>query len=425
MSAGRLRRLFTESLWIALGQAMAVAGSLAGVRLLTELLDPASYGELALGITVATLVNQTILGPLGNGTARFYAPAAEKNEMTGYLRAVRRLALSATAATLAALALAALGLLAAGRPEWTAFTASATLFAVLSGHGSILGGIQNAARQRAVAALHQGLAAWAQPIAAAGLVLNWRADGTAAMAGYALAALLVLSSQSVFFRRIAAGQAAGADEEKTWREKIWRFSWPFSTWGVFTWAQLASDRWALEIFASTEDVGLYSALFQLGYSPMSMATGMAMQLLAPILFQRAGEADDSRRSASANRLTLRLVGGALGMTALAFLAASLLHGQIFKILVAGEYWAASHLLPWMLLSGGIFAAGQSITLNLASQMKTQAMIAPKIVTALLGAAFNIAGARWFGIEGIVFASVLFSSLYFAWLVILSLKAAPR
>jgi len=84
-------RFFKEGFWIVLGQVMMVTGSLVGVRLLTELLSPSSYGELALGMTIATLVNQTILGPLGGGVTRFYAPAIEYGDLSGYLNAARKL----------------------------------------------------------------------------------------------------------------------------------------------------------------------------------------------------------------------------------------------------------------------------------------------------------------------------------------------
>jgi len=49
----RLCRLSREGSWVVMGQAATVIGSLAGVRLLSELLDPAAYGELALGMTAA------------------------------------------------------------------------------------------------------------------------------------------------------------------------------------------------------------------------------------------------------------------------------------------------------------------------------------------------------------------------------------
>ena len=414
----RFRRLSKEGAWIVLGQASAVLGSLAGVRLLTELLDPAAYGELALGMTVASLVNQTVLGPLSNGITRFYAPAQERGDLASYLSAVRGLVLAATAVIAIMILLAGAGLLIAGRKEWIAIAGAALILAGLSGCNAILSGIQNAARQRAVVALHQGIEPWARFLLAAALLLWLGATSTVAMAGYALAVTLVLGSQYVFFRKVIHVNGAVADRS-SWRRQIWTYSWPISIFGTFTWMQLASDRWALERFATTQEVGLYAALFQLGYYPMSIATGMAVQFLVPIFYQRAGDASDHRRNAGVDSLSWRLTGIALGLTGAVFLAALLFHAQIFRIFVAAEYASVSHLLPWMLLAGGVFAAGQTIALNLMSQMKTQIMIAPKLITALLGVGLNFAGAYWYGISGIVIAGVLFSVSYFVWMAVLA------
>lgn len=416
----RLRRLSREGLWIFLGQAAAVLGSLAGVRLLTELLDPAAYGELALGLTVAALVNQTVLGPLANGVTRFYAPALEQGDLGGYLRAMRRLVMAATACIFLLLLLTIAGLLGAGRMQWVGMASAALAFATLSGYNAILNGIQNAARQRAVVALHQGMDSWLRFLIAAGLLLWLGASSTVAMAGYALAVVLVLGSQYVFFRGIASKHSEAA-QTGHWQRQVWHYSWPISVFGAFTWVQLASDRWALELFTSTKEVGTYAALFQLGYYPMSMASTMAMQFLAPIFYQRAGDASDGRRIADVNKLSWNLTGISLGATAAAFLLALMFHRQIFRVFVASEYAPVSNLLPWMLLAGGIFAAGQAIALNLMSQMRTRAMMVAKITTALAGVALNLAGAYWLGTPGIVFAGVLFSVLYFVWMTALSAR----
>jgi O-antigen/teichoic acid export membrane protein len=416
----RFRRLSKEGFWVVLGQAMAVLGALVGVRLLTELLSPAAYGELALGMTVATLVNQTVLGPLGNGVTRFYAPAQERGDLGGYLNAVRQLVLSATGIIVLMILLTVASLLIAERTEWIAIAIAALIFAIFSGYNVILSSIQNAARQRSIVALHQGMESWARFLVAAGLLVLLGATSTVAMVGYVMAVILVLGSQYLFFRKIVPKNLTNADKEN-WQEHIWKYSWPFASWGVFTWAQLSSDRWALEIFATTQDVGKYTVLFQLGYYPMSMATGMAVQLLTPILYERAGDATDSRRNANVTKLSWRLTGLALGVTGVAFLVAFLFHTQIFRVLVAKEYVSVSHLLPWMLLAGGVFAAGQTIALNLMSQMKTHTMMAAKIVTASLGVTLNFAGAYWYGIAGIVIAGVLFSVVYFIWMVVLVKK----
>ena len=158
-------------------------GSIVGVRLMTGLLDPSAYGELALGMTAGTLVNQTILGPLLNGVSRFYAPAKEEGDLPGYLAAVRRMAISATALIASIAVCACAGLVIAGRAHWVPIALVALVFATLSGYNSILSGIQNAGRQRAIVALHQGLGSWAQYLVAAGLMVWLGFNSFAAMTG--------------------------------------------------------------------------------------------------------------------------------------------------------------------------------------------------------------------------------------------------
>jgi len=219
----RVQRLGREFFWIVTGQAVAVIGSLVGVRLLTELLEPAAFGELALGMTVATLVNQVAMGPLGNGVTRFYAPAVEQGDLGGYLNAARRLVLSATGIIVLIILLTVAGLLITGRTEWIAIAIAALIFAILSGYNSILSGIQNAARQRSIVALHQGMESWARFLVAAGLLLWLGATSTVAMVGYALAIILVLGSQYVFFRKIVPKDITEASKERSWSEQMWAF----------------------------------------------------------------------------------------------------------------------------------------------------------------------------------------------------------
>lgn len=415
----RVRRLSKEGFWILAGQTMAVLGSLVGVRLLTELLDPVAYGELTLGMTLATLINQTLLGPLGNGITRFYAPAKEQGDLGDYLNATHNLVLSATGIIVAIILLTVTGLFLAWRTEWIAITTAALIFAALSGYNSILSGIQNAARQRSIVALHKGMDSWVRFLVAAGLLLWLGSTSTYAMVGYSVAAILVLGSQYVFFRKIVPKNATRTIKERYWREQMCKYSWPFATWGIVTWLQLTSDRWALELFGTTRDVGMYAVLFQIGYYPMSILTGMAMNLLAPIFYQRAGDASDGQRILDIRSLNQILISLVLGLAGIAFLVGLMLHGQIFQIFVSREYVSVSHLLPWMLLAGGLFATGQTIELYISAQMKTRTLIAPKIVTAVLGVTFNYVGAYWNGITGVVMAGVVFSISYFLWMLVLS------
>ena len=415
----RFRRLFKEGFWIVLGQAIAILGSLVGIRILTGLMDPAVYGELALGITAVILINQVVLGPLCNGAIRFYAPAVEQGNFGGYLNAVRRLVLFSTAVIILVALLAAVGLLIAGRMKWIVVLAAAFIFAIFSGYNSILSGIQNAARQRFVVAFHQGAEPWARFLVAAGLVIVFGATSAVAMIGFSIAIIFVLASQLLFFRKIIFINDVCAHQEKIWLKQIWNFSWPFSIFGVFTWMQLVSDRWALGIFSTMQDVGKYAALYQLGYYSISMVTGMAVQFFAPIFYQRAGDARDNQRNVNVNMLSWRLVTFVFAGIGIVFFITLLFHSQIFLFFVAKKYSSVSYLLPWMLLSGGIFAAGQIMAINLQSQMKTREMMTAKIVTALVGVGLNFAGAFLYGTSGIIIASILFSLFFFIWMAALS------
>ncbi|KAF0192549.1 MAG: hypothetical protein FD165_712 [Gammaproteobacteria bacterium] len=420
VTSDRFFRLAQEGIWITLGQAMAVLGTLFGVRLLTELLDPIAYGELALGLTVATLVNQVILGPLGNGAARFYAPAVELDDLGGYLSALQRSGFAATLVIVLLILVANIGLMIIGYAEWIPMTIMAFIFAIVGGYGAIIGGIQNAARQRVIVALHQGMESWARFLVAAGMLLWMGATSTVAMFGYATAVTLVLTSQLITFKKSTIqGQGVSVINSNDWQMRIWKYSWPFAIFGIFTWAQLVSDRWALGLFTTTQEVGFYAVLYQLGYYPMSIAAGMVQQFVGPIIFQRAGDASDSRRNAHVYKISWNLSCVVLLLTCVAFVAALLFHATLFRYLVAGEYSPVSYLLPWMLLAGGLFAAGQTTALNLMSLMRPHRMLAAKIVTALLGIVFNVMGAYWYDLQGVVVAAVLFSAIYFLWMAGLS------
>ncbi len=411
----RFHRLAKEGSWIVAGQIAAVLGALVLVRVLTEYLEPAQYGQLALGLTVAGLVNQVVMGGVTAGIGRFYSIAAEQNDLPGYLHASRRMMGYATAVVVAITLVLMAGLLWLGYSQWMGLAAAALALSVLSGYNSSLSGIQNAARQRSIVAFHGGLDAWLKILLAVGVMLWLGSSSTAVVLGYALSSLLVTGSQLFFLRRLIRPQGENPQATANWGRQMWLYSWPFSTWGVFSWAQQASDRWALQAFASTQEVGLYAVVFQLGYAPIGLATGMAMTFLGPILYQRSGSAADHTRNTSVHRIAWRITFVGLLVTALAFVLTFSLHGWIFHLLVAAKYHAVSYLLPWMVLAGGIFAAGQMLALKLMSEMKPAAMTVAKIVTAILGVGLNIYGASQFGLQGVVAALVAFSGIYFFWM----------
>ena len=426
----RFKRLGLEALWIAVGQGLAVLGGLVGVRLLTQFLEPAVYGQLALGMTLATFLQQVALGPLGGSFLRFFRPAEEAGQLGSYCEAVQILLKRSTSILVGIIVPVALGFWGLGHVHWLGLMLAAFIFALISGYNSSLDSMQNAARQRAVVAWHQGLGQWLRFLVAVLLISVLGPSSSVAMLGYALASGIVLGSQLTFFRKkiwakVLAQSNDGESDTKTWVRKILSYAGPFMIWGPLTWVHLASDRWALQLFRSTSDVGLYAALYQVGYYPLTFLSSIIMNFVSPIFFSLAGSGSNPMRLKRARRLNKLLIFISLLLTALFTLLAFILHKQVFSLLVASQYRAISYLLPWMLMSGGLFATGQAASLMLLTELDSRALLMPKVLTAIMGILMNALGAYLFGLIGVVFATVIFSLIYFLWVMFLAHKNIGR
>ena len=420
----RFQRLTGEVFWIGLGQALAVLGGMVGVRLLTQVLTPTRFGELALGLTLVGLVTQLAFGPFQQGVLRFFGPAQELNELRAYLAGVKRLLVRATLFIVGIAGLALLGLWVFGQAAWIGLVAVALILALISSYERILDAMQSAARQRTVTAWHQALGQWLRFSLAVALMAWLGASSHIAILGYLLATIIVLISQFMFFRHkfgavVASQPQAALSEVRKWDQRVQHYAWPFIAWGSFTWLQQSSDRWALQVFSQTRDVGYYTVLTQLSYMPIILLTGVMVQFLQPILFSRAGDGTDKLRVKYARQLNQQVIIGFIVLTLLGTGLAAVLHGRIFALFVAPEYRIVSSFMPWMVLSGGLFASSEVTVLLFTSNMNIQILIAPKIVLALLGFLLNFAGAFWLGLSGVVLASVSFSFVSLIVMLVLS------
>ncbi len=422
----RLKSLFSESAWIILGQILVVLGSLLGIKLLTKFLEPNVYGELMLAVTVSALVVQIVTGPLSNGITQYYAPAKESGKLQQYLKSANNLTIYGSILVLVLMFLSIIYCLILRKFELIALIIVAFVFSIINGNNFILCGIQNAARQRVIVAIHQGLEPWMRYLVASGMILLFGSTSLVALIGYTIGISLVYISQYKFFKKYIANPGSSSSESSikkstNFQKEIIDFSWPFAAWGLFTWAQQVSDRWALEFYNSTKEVGLFAVLYQLGYYPISLMSGMAVQLLAPIFYQQAGDARDDQRNMKVEKQTWWLTLFILGLTLFAFIIVYFIHNWIFHIFVSIQYSSVSKYLPWLVLSGGIFAAGQTLTINIQSKMKTRLLLFPKIASATIGIIMNFIFAYYYGIPGIIIASNLFSVIYFIWLGILTIR----
>lgn len=427
------KRISGEIAWLVGGQLSILIAGIVSVRVLTGRLDPEQYGIIILSLTVGQLVIQTLMGGLGQGFARFYSVAAESNDLRTFFRSCAKLL---AAATVIAIVLGLVSFLFIKTDELQIdilIVFLALSFAIVSGWNSIFGAIQNAARNRITVVLHSSFDAWIRLFLALIFLSILGYSASNVVIGYLISALIISISQFFILYKqhyhqpykseVPPSQTLRTDNAG-WTRQIWAFSWPFSIWGIFTWLQQSSDRWALELFSSTSDVGKYAALYQLGYGPVSMASGLAVAVMAPIIYQRIGSARDPLKMADTH-LVIRLTAGLIFVgTNIGFLFLLFSHQLMFSLFVGEPFRDKSYLLPWMFLAGGTFAVGQVLSLKQMGDIQIKLLIAPKIATALIGVILNVLGAVFAGIEGVTSAMVAFSLIYAAWMVCLSYGQRP-
>jgi O-antigen/teichoic acid export membrane protein len=425
ISRGRVAIEFT---WVVLGELVGLVGLAVNVRLLTAIMTPTAYGELALGLSLATLPAQTIVGPLGSAAERFFASYAEHRRLPELLHGVFRLTTGASALTcVGGFAFAGLCAL-TGSPQWVPLVLAASAFAVLSGWERILDGIQNAARARAIVAWHQGLRQWLRPAAAAVVLRLYSSTSSVALAGFAIASLGVLASQALLFRAQLADSAYSHLDRTAIDEthrRLLRYAGPFALWGIFTWLQLSSDRWALQWLSSPESVGLYAALFQVGISPLYLFGAVLSQLAGPIIFARAGDGSNPVRLAAAFQLIILFALCMLGLTVLMVIGTALLHVQVFAILVGPAFQSVSQLLPIAVLTGGLFSVGQILSMVPLASGDSRVLLAPKIGTALLAVPLYLAGAQVAGAQGVLVGGAVFAASFAVWTAVIAALVVGR
>ncbi len=417
----RWRALGGEACWVFVGLAAGGVGSIVGVRILTGLLPPAVFGEYALSLTVVAILQYCYAGTSA-AAMRFFVPAVEKRQAEEYLRAAWRV--QHTRGLLAApLVLGGVVFLMLVGQTWLIpLGLAATVLAVVTSYNVFMDGLQNAGRQRAVVALHQGLGSWVRLGCAALLVILIGASAANVLWGFVLGAIVTMGSQYVFYRRVrrkvcqtTTGRCS-VEACQPWHARITRFAWPYVVWSIPVWLQLCSDRWALGWLASPAEVGIYAALCQLALLPVNVLTQLVTQLVEPILFARAGDLTDPARVASSRSMHRKVVGLVLSWTIVAVVAAAILRAPVGRLLLDARYQGAVHFLPLLVLAAGLFATGQLAELNIITSNKTALLIRPKSTVAILACAAYPLGASLGGIGGVVCASVVTKVAFLLWIL---------
>jgi len=407
------RNHFKEFLWVVVGNTINILGVLLIIKLFTKQLSQTEYGIYYLSLTVSIFVNQIFFGPLGNSVSRYFLISLEKNENKDLLQTTYIIGKKIVVLLTILLVLTLCILIKIDGNRFVLLIISTYFYSIFTGISSIISSLQNISRERKTVALFQIADAIIKIIFTYILIYFFNKSANIVSISSTFSAFILLFFQIIYIRKKSENLCFNKNvkENKNWSNKLISFSLPFSVWGVFTWGQISSDRWFLETFTDTNSIAKYAVLFQIGYYPLTILMGYVVQTITPFLFNKAGDGKDSKMKAESTSLNLKVALISIVISILAFIFIYIFHDKIAIVLTSSKYYEVSKYFPFMILSGGLFATSQILSLDFLSSLRINELMIIKISTSIIGIFLSYIFIKNFGFIGAVYSNFSFSFFY--------------
>lgn len=400
------------------GQFGTVVLGLVALRVITEILDPVTYGTVALVLAGLGLGKGLFLSPWLAAQLRFHPDAARQGQLWSLYRAVA--GVCGVGIVLAAVTVSF------GLSHWVTgvgetwvpivFAVAAVWLVADAAISVVLNFLNSELLQGPLSAVRLA-DAFLRPAVAIAAVVLFAGGAILFVAGQAMGALLLAAfAAPILFRR---GRKKGhhttvPSHYSRWVRQILRYSGPLVPMAVLQWAIHLGDRYILEFFHGSQEVGLYSASYGLASQPFLMLSGVTTLLLRPRLFRVSDDANLARRYRRIWLRTLVLIGG------LGLLLVLVFHQWIARVLLAEEYRVAAGLIPLIGAAYLILAIGQGLENWAMAEQRTRRILTAGIISVIVSIALALLWIPRFGSVGAAWSTLLGLGSYAGTLVITEL-----
>lgn len=416
-------KLRAELVWVVVGQLLGFVGSFIGIKVLTTVMGPKGYGELALGLTIAGLFNMFIYGPLANVIARFFPIYRERQELGVFFAVLKKMHfyLAGSLAVIAGVAGLVLWIL-IGR-EWALIGFTAILYGIVAGVNASYISLQSAIRQRQVVALHQGVDVWLRTVLSIFFLLVAGANGYSALLGYVLGTCLITVSQTYFARKnneiscfwnqLSVGKERyGA----SWHEFA-NYASSFVVFSLFAAISMYSDRWVIQGLYGSKEVGIYAAISQIAIAPTNLLFASINQFMVPIIFERAGSMSTVKQRQESNYLVRQTIMFSASVSLILFVLIFSYNSEVVGIVTSPAFTQYSSILWIVFASSSFFNIGQALSLKGLYYNKPNIYFVPKLMQAITFLVFAYLFGMKFGFVGIAWGGCTSSIIYLLFVAI--------
>ncbi len=396
-------RLIGDAFWAVAGQIASAMALLAGTRILTELVAPDVYGQVALLSGFVALGVAVFSYPYICAGMRILPECQCIADRQDLFKQVYRLTFRSVAFAIAFLML--------GGAVYSYMTQSSIVLFVLS--GVLLAvtvrrelGIQLLIGERR----HQAASVWQtcdsllRPLLAISMIWLVGENAEWLLSGYILA---TLSSNILGF----FFQAAGSGEIKThlpntgrhFRQEVWAYALPLIPMELIFWINGLGDRYVIGYFMTAADVGIYAASYTIINEAFNRAAMLLLRIFQPVYFQLFSE----KQAEKGFVILWAWIGcvlalGIFGVTALYFTK-----DWLAALLLAKSYQSAVELMPAIAIGCALHALGSVLAQPLLAEKRTRLVLVGRIsgvVTAAIAIPLLV---KNYGLQGAAFANPIY------------------
>lgn len=402
MNAKAWRWFHSDFLTVGLAQVAAAVGQLIGVRLLTEALSPAVFGELTLIAGISTLATSVLVHPTMQALLRYYPEYLDRGERSPVEgTACRRIMRHVGLAVPLSIPLLILG----WTGGWVTVTTAVLLLVLVMVDGLQMfrATIMNAGRQHRRYGAWQIGDAWGRPLLAYAAI-GWLGVQTEVVLGaYILASATVyVSMNGLGLLPPKSGETADADLSR----KFASYAAPLVPLGVLGWLSGMADRYMIAGLLSPQSVGMYAAAYGLASRPLLMLSSVAETSIRPVYYSAIARHDaTASRQALLAWLGIVVFGGTAACLALAWF-----HQDIAQVLLGPAFRDSSYLMPWIAAGYALFAVYHITVRVCLAHDAPQAVTLTEAARAILALAIGFVFIRAYGVSGAAMAVPIYCGI---------------
>lgn len=189
-------------------------------------------------------------------------------------------------------------------------------------------------------------------------------------------------------------------------KSFYEFSMPLLIWAVFSWLQLYTTIWALQYFATTQEVGYFNLINTIAVIIPAQLVGIIGTFIVPIMYQNEKKNFGYTKEKTKQILIyLSLIFSGI------FFIMLFAHQFIVGILASDQYIEYSWILPYLFLAASLSNIAVIFTYEFFVYKKTKELLPAQIIPSIIGVICAVILIQEYKILGALYTMLIISLSY--------------